>query len=141
MDKYLHQISSWKNILAGVLQGSVLELLLFLIYINDLPDGLTLLCKIFVDDTSLFSKAVYMKKSEIEPNKNLKLMGIWANGHVSGKCYLIQAIEVCFSHKHDNVPPEPLTFNNNKIQSAPAQKHLRLTLAFISIRRFTIAAS
>ena len=39
-----------------------------------------------------------------------------------------QATEVCFSHKRDNVPHEPLTFNNNKIQSAPAQKHLGLIL-------------
>ena len=26
-----------------------------------------------------------------------------------------QAKEVCFSHKCDNVPHEPLTFNNKKI--------------------------
>ena len=39
-----------------------------------------------------------------------------------------QATEVCFSHKRGNVPHEPLTFNNNKIQSAPAQKHLGLIL-------------
>ena len=32
-----------------------------------------------------------------------------------------QAPEVCFSHKRDNVHHEPLTFNNIKIQSAPAQ--------------------
>ena len=41
-----------------------------------------------------------------------------------------QATEVFYSHKRDNVPHEPLTFNNNKIQSAPAQKHLGLTLDF-----------
>ena len=33
-----------------------------------------------------------------------------------------------FSHKRDKVPHEPLTFNNNKIQSAPVQKHLGLIL-------------
>ena len=35
------------------------------------------------------------------------------------------AVEVCFSHKRNNVS---LTFNNNKIQSAPSQKHLGLVL-------------
>ena len=48
--------SKWTNILAGVPQGSVFGPLLFLIYINDLPDGLKSICKIFADDKSLFSK-------------------------------------------------------------------------------------
>ena len=50
------QISGWRKTNSGVPQGSVLEPLLFLIYINDLPDGIILMCKIFADDTSLFSK-------------------------------------------------------------------------------------
>ena len=49
------RISKWTNILAGVPQGFVLGPLFFLIYINDLSDGLKLICKIFADDTSLSS--------------------------------------------------------------------------------------
>ena len=124
------QTSSWKNVLAGVPQGSVLRPLLFLIYINGLPDGLTMICKIFADDASFFSKAIDEKKFEIEPNKDLKLISQWAYEWkmLFNLDPTKQATEVCFSHKRDNVPLEPLTFNNNKIQSAPAQKHQGLIL-------------
>ena len=37
-----------------------------------------------------------------------------------------QAMEVRFSHKRNNVSHQPLTFNNNKIQSTPSHKRLEL---------------
>ena len=49
------QTSSWRPVLTGVPQGSILGPFLFLIYINELPNELKSNAKLFADDTSLFT--------------------------------------------------------------------------------------
>ena len=45
------EVSNWKSILSGVPQGSVLGFILFLVYIDDLEEGVTGNILKFADDT------------------------------------------------------------------------------------------
>ena len=57
------QTSEWRQIEAGVPQGSILGPLFFLIYINDLPLNLESKPKVFADDTSLLDSFTRVKLS------------------------------------------------------------------------------
>ena len=72
------QTSDWRKINSGVPQGSVLGPLSFLNFINDVPDGITSLCKIFADDTSLFSNVYAMDISVKELYADLEKISKWA---------------------------------------------------------------
>ena len=50
------EVSSWKSVLSGVPQGSVLVPISFLVYINDLEEGVTGSILKFADGTKLFRK-------------------------------------------------------------------------------------
>ena len=72
------QLSDLAPILAGVSQGSVLGPLLFLIYINDLPENLDSLIKLFADDTSWFSTVHDPNHSAKVLSDELNTISEWA---------------------------------------------------------------
>ena len=126
------QTSEWRKIMSGVPQGSVLGPLLFLIYINDLPDGINSLCKTFADDTSFFSKVYDTHNSASKLNDDLEKISYWA---YQWKMQFNpdpnkQANEVIFSRKtsSNNLPHQPIKFNKIDISECPHQKHLGIVL-------------
>ena len=126
------QTSEWRKLISGVPQGSVLGPLLFLIYINDLPDGKTLICQIFADDTSLFSKVQDINRSANELNCDLEKVSNWA---YQWKMQFNpdpnkQANEVIFSRisNSNSFPYTPVKFNENNITKCSYQKHLGIVL-------------
>ena len=124
------QVSTWKNVNAGVPQGFILGLLLFLIYINDLTEGLTTNVKLFADDTSLFSVVHDTQTSANDLNKDLKIINNWAfqwkmNFNPDPTK---QAHEVIFSRKTKEIYHPPLVFNNTNVSQSSSQKHLGVIL-------------
>ena len=72
--------SELMDISCGVPQGSVLGPLLFLIYINDLPNiSEVLKFYLFADDTNIYYEAESTKKLETVINKELKKLYTWLN--------------------------------------------------------------
>ena len=69
-------MSSWRPVIAGAPQGSILGPLLFIVYINDLPNELKSSTKIFADDTSLFTIVKDKNESTNTLNNDLLLLSI-----------------------------------------------------------------
>ena len=83
------EVSSWKSVLSGVPQGSVLGPILFLVYINDLEEGVTGSILKFADDTKLVRKTKEIgdkQNLQDDIDKLVKWSEIWQMLFNFGKC-------------------------------------------------------
>ena len=124
------QSSEWASIKAGVPQGSILGLLLFLIYINDLSDGIISDVKLFAEDTSIFSTVYSTNKTADSLNNDLQKISEWAYKWKMSfnPDPTKQAQEVIFSRKLKKPLHPSIKFNNVPVQNVSSQKHLGLIL-------------
>ena len=88
------------------------------------------ICKIFADDTSLFSKIIGTRNSQNSLNPDLEIIKNWA---YQWKVQFNpdpkkQANEVIFSRKSNRCTYPPMTFNNNIIATCRHQSTWVLSL-------------
>ena len=120
------------DVQAGVHQGSILGPLLFLIYIDDVPDNLVSNPKLFADDTSLFSTVTDPNVTANQINNDLHNISTWAYQWKMNfnPDTIKQAQEVLYSRKVKVTVHPKLVFNNNSVHETATQKHLGMFLNF-----------
>ena len=120
------QSSDLGLIKAGVPQGSVLGPLLFLIYINDLPDSIRSNIKLFADDTSLYIDVNDPVQSANVLNQDLHSLKIWADQWLVTFNASKTKLMTC-SFKKSRHPD--ISFDNTILQETTTHKHLGLTFS------------
>ena len=84
--------SEWTRVESGVPQGSVLGPLLFLVFINDLPDAIQASIKMFADDTKLYSAVPTPQASaalQADLDELVKWSESWQLPFNEGKCKVL----------------------------------------------------
>ena len=124
------QCLSWGDIHAGAPQGHILGPLLFLIYVNDLTNDIKSKCKLFADDTSLFSLVHDIDTSANDLNHDLEKISEWDFQWKMkfNPDHTKQAQEIIFSRKKTHSIHAVVYFNNSPVNSTVTHKHLVMIL-------------
>jgi len=87
------QLSKWVSVLSGVPQGSVLGPLLFILYVNDIPNIIQSNVRMFADDTKIYS-VIKSFDDNLRLQKGLEYLMQWSHVWLlkfnAAKCKLLQ---------------------------------------------------
>ena len=111
--------STWKKVISGIPQGSVIGPILFVIFINDMPDVVKrCLCKLFADDCKLFGRVQDANDDCVQNDlSNLEEWSrIWQLPFNAKKCKSM--------HFGYNNPRRTYTLNNQVLESITSEKDL-----------------
>ena len=112
-------VSSWEKVISGIPQGSVLGPILFVIFINDMPDSVKhSLCKLFADDCKLYGKVAPVGENTVQKDlTNLENWSrIWQLPFNAKKCKSMH-----FGH---NNPKHKYVLNGLELEAITTEKDL-----------------
>ena len=118
--------STEKYISAGVPQGSVLGPLLFLIYVNDMPENINSTMRLFADDSSMAICSSNLKTIETALNKDLSSLLSWSRQWLVN--FNPNKTEAMFFSSSIKEKPK-LVFDNTQVKFVDTHKHLGVTLS------------
>ena len=82
--------SSYENVTSGVPQGSVLGPILFVIFINDLPDVIRVMMRMYADDSTILRRLKapdHVNQVQVSVNNSVKWANIWQMFYHHKKCH------------------------------------------------------
>ena len=100
------ETSSPKPVISGIPQGSVLGPLLFVLYINDLPDAVSSNILLFADDTKIFQQ-VRSKQDALSLQSDIDVLNDWSEKWLlkfnTDKCHVLtlgKIDKIMYTHRY-----------------------------------------
>ena len=110
--------SSWENVIIGVPQGSILKLIIFLLYVNDILSIISSTAKMFANNTKLYCPIRTIDDCH-QPQSDLNNLAVW-----SSKWLLkFNKTKMC-SPKYKALPPFFYSLNGCPLREVAHQKDL-----------------
>ena len=114
-------------VISGVPQGSCLGPILFVLYINDLPNGISSNVRLFADDCVLY-RNIYSYQDHIELQTDLHKLGIWEQQWLMkfniSKCHSVRITR----HRPDRQSKFNYTLHGQTLDEVKTTKYLGVTI-------------